>query len=104
MSACQLQQEDLLRLAALLQRPRFTGKKVAQLRGSATDAPPPLPKAEVDALSAYPVYRQEAPVARPSWVSPICWNRETFHRAAFCFQQGLGEPVWAKFLFATQSP
>eukprot|EP00969_Alexandrium_andersonii_P100891 4450664-Alexandrium_andersonii.AAC.1 len=87
----------------MLDTPAFTGPLVAKLRQQAAVAPPVPAQAVVRSLQDIEVWEDAPASARPEWLSPLCWNREVFHKAALVFESE-GRRQYFKVLYALQKP
>ena len=103
LSSCRWTADDMAKLQEAFDCKVYSHAYVRECRERVAQAPPLLPRFALEQLAAIPVYKFDAPVERPEWLSSMAQNRDTFDGTAIEFETDVGRTAYA-FMFAMQNP
>ena len=103
LSSCRWTADDMAKLQEAFDCKVYSHAYVRECRERVAQAPPLLPRFALEQLAAIPVYKFDAPVERPEWLSSMAQNRDVFGGTAIEFETDVGRKAYA-FMFAMQNP
>lgn len=80
--ACKLLGGELPLIEAIMRRPELQGNKLMALRDNPLMTPSPLDDVRMDCLASYSGDLPPPPMAKPAWLSKLCWSRDQFEDCA----------------------